>query len=555
MADDLSIARAAVLRPVTEVAACLGLRPDELELYGEHKAKIKPEALARRADAPMGKLLLVTAMTPTPAGEGKTTLAIGLAQGLARIGQRACVALREPSLGPVFGVKGGATGGGYAQVLPMEEINLHFTGDIHAVTTAHNLLAALADNALHQGTGPDLDPRRIAFPRVLDLCDRALRHVVLGLGGPADGVPRQGGFEITAASEVMAILALASGLQDLRERLGRIVIGYTTAGTPVTAAEIEATGAMLAVLRDALKPNLVQTIEGGPAFIHAGPFGNVGPGVSSLMATRLGLQTADYCVTEAGFGSELGAEKFFDIKCRCGGLTPNAALVSATIRALKYQAGKPLAALAEPDVDAVGAGLANLEKHVENVQAFGVPVGVALNRFTTDTREEIDAVFEAMARRDVPVALADVWARGGEGGRDIAKMMVDLAEQPSGYRPLYDLEEPVRAKIEKIVTRMYGADGVEYSREAEKRLLEIEAHGYGNLAICMAKTQNSLSDQAALRGRPTGFKVTVRDMKVFAGAGYIVVYAGNILTMPGLPQVPAATRINVNEEWGIEGLF
>ncbi|NLC56109.1 MAG: formate--tetrahydrofolate ligase [Armatimonadetes bacterium] len=555
MADDLSIARAATLLPITEVASRLGLRPDELEQYGDYKAKVKPEALARRAGAPAGKLILMTAMTPTPAGEGKTTLSIGLAQGLARLGRRACVALREPSLGPVFGVKGGATGGGYSQVLPMEDINLHFTGDIHAVTTAHNLLAALADNHLQQGNPLGLDPRRMVFPRVLDLCDRALRSIVLGLGGPGNGVPREGGFEITAASEVMAILALASDLPDLRVRLGRIVVGYTTDGRPVTAQALEAPGAMMATLREAFKPNLVQTIEGVPAFVHAGPFGNVGPGVSSVQATRLGLQLAEFLVTEAGFGSDLGAEKFLDIKCRHAGLTPNAVVVGGTIRALKYQAGKGLNTLAEPDVAAVEAGIPNLEKHVENMQAFGLPVGVALNRFTTDSPEEIAAVATAMERRGVPLAVADIWARGGEGGRELAEMVVELSDQPTHYRPLYDLDQPVKEKIAMIATRMYGAEGVVYTAEAEKRLREIEANGYANLAICMAKTQNSLSDQSTLRGRPTGFQVTIRDLKVFAGAGYLVAYAGNILTMPGLPKEPAAARINLDDHWHIEGLF
>lgn len=553
--DDLSIARTAKLRPITEVAGRLGLQPNELELYGDYKAKVKPEALEKRMSRPAGKLLLVTAMTPTPAGEGKTTISIGLAQGMACLGLRSCVALREPSLGPVFGVKGGATGGGYSQVLPMEDINLHFTGDIHAVTTAHNLLAAMADNHLQQGNELGLDPRRMAFPRVLDLCDRALRKVVLGLGGATDGVPREGGFEITAASEVMAILALASDLEDLRRRVGRIVVGYTYAGKPVTAAQLDAQGAMTAVLRDAIKPNLVQTIEGVPAFVHSGPFGNVGPGVSSLMATRLGLRVADYLVTEAGFGSDLGAEKFLDIKCRFGGLSPNAVVVAGTIRALKYQAGKARDTLIEEDVDAVRKGLPNLEKHVENMQAFGLPVGVALNRFTSDTPAEIQAVVDAMKKRGVPVAVADIWANGGEGGRELAEMAVSLAGQPNSYAPIYDLRQPVREKITTIARKMYGAAGVTFTPDAEKRLKEIDANGFGDLAICMAKTQNSLSDQSAVRGRPEGFTVTIRDLKAFAGAGYIVAYAGNILTMPGLPKVPAAARIDVAEDWSIQGLF
>jgi len=556
MPSDIEIAHQTKLRPITEVAADLGLGQDDLELYGPYKAKVTQAAIGRvSAAGHQGKLILVTAMTPTPAGEGKTTLAIGLSQALCRLGKRSVVALREPSLGPVFGLKGGATGGGYAQVLPMEDINLHFTGDLHAVTTAHNLLLAMLDNHLHQGNALGIDARSISMNRALDLNDRALRKVVIGIGGHANGVPRETGFEITAASEVMALLALARDIPDLKARIARLAVATTTSGRPVSAADLNAVGAMAATLRDALKPNLVQTTEGTPALIHGGPFGNVSFGCNSVIATRLGLSLSDYFVTEAGFGSELGGEKFLNIKCRVAGVMPQAVVIAATIRALKYQGGADQGKLATKDTAALEKGLPNLYKHVENMQCHGLPVVVALNHFSSDHDDELALVRNAMEARAVPMALVEVWGKGGAGGEDLAKLVMKAVEMPSSPHFLYDLEEPIADKIEKIATRMYGAAGVSYTPAARKKIQECEAQGYGRLPVCVAKTQYSLSDQPALRGRPEGFTVTINDVRAAVGAGFIIAYAGNIMTMFGLPEHPAAEKIDLSDTGEISGLF
>ena len=556
MPSDIEIAHQTKLRPITEVAADLGLGQDDLELYGPYKAKVTQAAIGRvSAAGHQGKLILVTAMTPTPAGEGKTTLAIGLSQALCRLGKRSVVALREPSLGPVFGLKGGATGGGYAQVLPMEDINLHFTGDLHAVTTAHNLLLAMLDNHLHQGNALGIDARSISMNRALDLNDRALRKVVIGIGGHANGVPRETGFEITAASEVMALLALARDIPDLKARIARLAVATTTSGRPVSAADLNAVGAMAATLRDALKPNLVQTTEGTPALIHGGPFGNVSFGCNSVIATRLGLSLSDYFVTEAGFGSELGGEKFLNIKCRVAGVMPQAVVIAATIRALKYQGGANQGTFVTKDTAALEKGLPNLYKHVENMQCHGLPVVVALNRFSSDHDDELALVRNAMEARAVPMALVEVWGKGGAGGEDLAKLVMKAVEMPSSPHFLYDLEEPIADKIEKIARRMYGAAGVSYTPAARKKIQECEAQGYGRLPVCVAKTQYSLSDQPALRGRPEGFTVTINDVRAAVGAGFIIAYAGNIMTMFGLPEHPAAEKIDLSDTGEISGLF
>ena len=556
MLSDIEIAQQAKMQKITDVAAKLGISEDDIELYGKYKAKLSYDLIRRVKDKKDGKLILVTAITPTPAGEGKSTTTVGLAQGLAKLGKKVIVALREPSLGPCMGIKGGAAGGGYAQVVPMEDINLHFTGDFHAITSAHMLLAAMLDNHIQQGNALNIDPRRIAWKRVVDMNDRELRNIVVGLGGKAHGVPRQDGFDITVASEVMAILCLASSLHDLKERLAKIIVAYDYNGNPVTAGQIKAQGAMAALLKDAVKPNLVQTLENVPAIIHGGPFANIAHGCNSVMATQTGLKLADYTITEAGFGADLGAEKFFDIKCRYAGLKPDAAVIVATVRALKMHGGVPKTDLKTPNVEAVKKGLVNLEKHIENVKKFGVPCVVAINIFAQDTAEELEAVREHCAKHGVNVALSDVFAKGGDGGIDLAKEVIALADSgESKFAPIYPLDMSLKGKIETIAKEIYGADGVNYTKEADKALKEFEELGYGNLPICMAKTQYSFSDDPALLGRPSGFKITIRNCRIAAGAGFIVVLTGDVMTMPGLPKVPAAEKIDVTDDGVISGLF
>ncbi|WP_303710114.1 formate--tetrahydrofolate ligase [Phascolarctobacterium succinatutens] len=556
MLSDIEIAQQAKMQKITDVAAKLGISEDDIELYGKYKAKLSYDLIRRVKDKKDGKLILVTAITPTPAGEGKSTTTVGLAQGLAKLGKKVIVALREPSLGPCMGIKGGAAGGGYSQVVPMEDINLHFTGDFHAITSAHMLLAAMLDNHIQQGNALNIDPRRIAWKRVVDMNDRELRNIVVGLGGKAHGVPRQDGFDITVASEVMAILCLASSLHDLKERLAKIIVAYDYNGNPVTAGQIKAQGAMAALLKDAIKPNLVQTLENVPAIIHGGPFANIAHGCNSVMATQTGLKLADYTITEAGFGADLGAEKFFDIKCRYAGLKPDAAVIVATVRALKMHGGVPKTELKTPNVEAVKKGLVNLEKHIENVKKFGVPCVVAINIFAQDTAEELEAVREHCAKHGVNVALSDVFAKGGEGGIDLAKEVIALADNgESKFAPIYPLDMSLKGKIETIAKEIYGADGVNYTKEADKALKEFEELGYGNLPICMAKTQYSFSDDPALLGRPSGFKITIRNCRIAAGAGFIVVLTGDVMTMPGLPKVPAAEKIDVTDDGVISGLF
>lgn len=556
MLSDIEIAQQAKMQKITDVAAKLGISEDDIELYGKYKAKLSYDLIRRVKDKKDGKLILVTAITPTPAGEGKSTTTVGLAQGLAKLGKKVIVALREPSLGPCMGIKGGAAGGGYSQVVPMEDINLHFTGDFHAITSAHMLLAAMLDNHIQQGNALNIDPRRIAWKRVVDMNDRELRNIVVGLGGKAHGVPRQDGFDITVASEVMAILCLASSLHDLKERLAKIIVAYDYNGNPVTAGQIKAQGAMAALLKDAVKPNLVQTLENVPAIIHGGPFANIAHGCNSVMATQTGLKLADYTITEAGFGADLGAEKFFDIKCRYAGLKPDAAVIVATVRALKMHGGVPKTDLKTPNVEAVKKGLVNLEKHIENVKKFGVPCVVAINIFAQDTAEELEAVREHCAKHGVNVALSDVFAKGGEGGIDLAKEVIALADSgESKFAPIYPLEMSLKGKIETIAKEIYGADGVNYTKEADKALKEFEELGYGNLPICMAKTQYSFSDDPALLGRPSDFKITIRNCRIAAGAGFIVVLTGDVMTMPGLPKVPAAEKIDVTDDGVISGLF
>lgn len=556
MLSDIEIAQQAKMQKITDVAAKLGISEDDIELYGKYKAKLSYDLIRRVKDKKDGKLILVTAITPTPAGEGKSTTTVGLAQGLAKLGKKVIVALREPSLGPCMGIKGGAAGGGYSQVVPMEDINLHFTGDFHAITSAHMLLAAMLDNHIQQGNALNIDPRRIAWKRVVDMNDRELRNIVVGLGGKAHGVPRQDGFDITVASEVMAILCLASSLHDLKERLAKIIVAYDYNGNPVTAGQIKAQGAMAALLKDAVKPNLVQTLENVPAIIHGGPFANIAHGCNSVMATQTGMKLADYTITEAGFGADLGAEKFFDIKCRYAGLKPDATVIVATVRALKMHGGVPKTDLKTPNVEAVKKGLVNLEKHIENVKKFGVPCVVAINIFAQDTAEELEAVREHCAKHGVNVALSDVFAKGGEGGIDLAKEVIALADSgESKFAPIYPLDMSLKGKIETIAKEIYGADGVNYTKEADKALKEFEELGYGNLPICMAKTQYSFSDDPALLGRPSGFKITIRNCRIAAGAGFIVVLTDDVMTMPGLPKVPAAEKIDVTDDGVISGLF
>ena len=556
MLSDIEIAQQAQMQKITDVAAKLGISEDDIELYGRYKAKLSMDLIRRMESEKPGKLVLVTAITPTPAGEGKSTTTVGLAQGLHKIGKKVIVALREPSLGPCMGIKGGAAGGGYSQVVPMEDINLHFTGDFHAITSAHMLLSAMLDNHIQQGNALNIDPRRIVWKRVVDMNDRELRNIVVGLGGKAHGVPRQDGFDITVASEVMAILCLANSLHDLKERLSKIIVAYDYSGNPVTAGQIKAHGAMAALLKDAIKPNLVQTLENVPAIIHGGPFANIAHGCNSVMATKTCMKLADYTITEAGFGADLGAEKFFDIKCRYAGLKPDAVVIVATVRALKMHGGVPKTELKTPNVEAVKAGLCNLEKHIENVKKFGVPAVVAINIFAQDTAEELEAVREHCAKHGVNVALSDVFAKGGEGGIELAKEVVALAESgKANFKPIYELDMPLKEKIETIAKEIYGADGVNYTKEADKALKEFEALGYGNLPVCMAKTQYSFSDDQTLLGRPSGFTITIKNCRIAAGAGFVVVLTGDIMTMPGLPKVPAAEKIDVSDEGVISGLF
>ena len=555
MKPDIEIAQGADLAPITDVAKKLGLAADELELYGSHKAKIGMAAIDARDDEPDGKLILVTAITPTPAGEGKTTTTVGLGQALQKLGYRAVTAIREPSLGPVFGIKGGATGGGYAQVVPMEDINLHFTGDFAAVTAAHNLLAAMLDNHLQQGNALDIDPRRVLWRRAIDMNDRALHSIVIGLGGRSRGVPRETGFDITPASEIMAVLCLASDRADLKERLGRIVVADRGRGNYVRARDLGAQGAMAVLLRDAVRPNLVQNLEQGPSLIHGGPFGNIAHGCNSLIATRLGLKLADYVVTEAGFGADLGAEKFFDIKCRVGDLRPATTVLVVTLRALKLHGGLKRGELLEEDLGALGRGLPNLEAHLENLAKFGVPPIVAINRFPTDTEAEVSAVVKASEALGAPTAVSTVFMHGADGGRDLARLVVETADRGSSdFRPLYDVDLSLSEKIEILAREIYGADGVDYTDGVGPRLRRLDRGLAKGLPICMAKTQYSLSDNPALLGRPKGFRLTVRDVRVSAGAGFVVPLTGNILTMPGLPKRPAAEQMDLDETGRISGL-
>ena len=555
MKTDIEISQAASMLPIHEIADRLGILPEELEPYGRYKAKLSESVYARLADRPDGKLVLVTAINPTPAGEGKTTTTVGLGQAMKKIGKNAIIALREPSLGPVFGIKGGAAGGGYSQVVPMEDINLHFTGDMHAITAANNLLCAVLDNHLQQGNSLGVDPRRILVKRCMDMNDRALRSVVVGLGGKVNGVPREDGFMITVASEVMAILCLAADLTDLKKRLGDILVAYTYSNTPVYARDLRVNGAMAALLKDALKPNLVQTLENTPALMHGGPFANIAHGCNSVRATRLALKLADYTITEAGFGSDLGAEKFLDIKCRKAGLRPDAVVLVATVRALKYNGGVPKAETGVPNPDALKKGLVNLAAHVENMQKFGVPVVVAINRFAADSSEELAILADYCKQAGCRFALSEVFAKGGEGGMELARAVVEACGDPSDFHPLYDAALPIKEKIEAIASRIYGAAAVSYSAAAEKMIREIEALGKADLPICVAKTQYSLSDDPAKLGRPQGFTVNVKEIRLSAGAGFIVALTGDIMTMPGLPKAPAAYQIDVDADGHISGLF
>lgn len=555
MKTDVEIAQEAQMQHIREIAAKLGLTEDDIELYGKYKAKISLDAWNKVKNGPDGKLVLVTAINPTPAGEGKTTTSVGLADAFHKLGHKVAVALREPSLGPCFGLKGGAAGGGYAQVVPMEDINLHFTGDFHAITTAHNLLAAVIDNHIQQGNALDIDVRRVAWKRVLDLNDRALRNVVIGLGGKAHGVPRETGFDITVASEMMAILCLASDLEDMKKRLGKIVVAYSRDGRAIRAEELNVTGALTLLFKDAIKPNLVQTLEGTPALIHGGPFANIAHGCNSVMATKFALKFADIAITEAGFGADLGAEKFLDIKCRFAGIHPDAVVIVATVRALKMHGGVPKTDLGKVDMAALEKGLANLTKHIENVHKFGLPAVVAINAFPTDTKEELDFVEEKCNALGASVALSQVWAKGGEGGVDLAEKVLEAMKQPADFHYMYEVEQSIPEKIEAIAKAIYGADGVDFTASAKKQLAEIEALGLDKMPICMAKTQYSLSDDATKLGRPEGFRITVKELRISAGAGFIVALTGNILTMPGLPKKPAAENMDIDVNGKITGLF
>lgn len=555
MLTDIEIAQQAKLRLIKDVASDIDINEDELEFYGKYKAKLSDELSERVSKNKDGKLVLVTAINPTPAGEGKTTTSAGLGQAMAKIGKKAIIALREPSLGPVFGIKGGAAGGGYSQVLPMEDINLHFTGDMHAITSANNLLCAMLDNHMQQGNVLGIDPRRILFKRCLDMNDRALRNVVIGLGGKVNGVPREDGFIITVASEVMAILCLANDISDLKKRLGNILVAYTYDGNPVFCKDIKADGAMTALLKDALKPNLVQTLEGTPAIMHGGPFANIAHGCNSVRATKLALKLGDYCITEAGFGSDLGAEKFLDIKCRYAGIAPSCIVIVATCRALKYNGGVPKTEVSETNLDALKKGIVNLGVHIDNMNKYGVPVVVAINRFYTDSEEELKYIEDYCHQRGAEFALSDVFCEGGNGGVDLAKKVVEACEKPSDFKLLYDNDLTIKEKMNRIATEIYGADKVNYTPQAEKALKDVVALGGDKLPVCVAKTQYSLSDNPALLGAPKGFDITVRDVRISNGAGFVVVYTGNIMTMPGLPKVPAANKIDVDENNVISGLF
>ena len=556
MKSDIEIAQEAELVHIKEVAEKLGINEDELEFYGKYKAKISDELWESVKDREDGKLVLVTAINPTPAGEGKTTTSIGLGEAMALLGKKAVLALREPSLGPCFGIKGGAAGGGYAQVVPMEDLNLHFTGDFHAITSANNLLAALLDNHIQQGNQLGIDPRQVVWKRCMDMNDRALRNIVIGLGSKMDGMVREDHFIITVASEIMAVLCLADNMEDLKRRLGRIIVAYSFDGTPITADDLHATGSMAALLKDAIKPNLIQTLEHNPAIVHGGPFANIAHGCNSVRATKTALKLGDIAITEAGFGADLGAEKFFDIKCRKAGLKPDAVVLVATIRALKYNGGVPKADLAKEDLESLKKGIVNLEKHIENIQKFGVPVVVTLNSFVTDTKEEIAFVENFCKERNCEFALSEVWEKGGEGGIELAKKVLDTLEHKKAhFKPLYDDEMSLMDKIKTIATEIYGADDVNYSKAALKELKHIEEMGMGNFPVCMAKTQYSLSDDASKLGRPTGFTVNVREVYVSAGAGFVVAITGSIMTMPGLPKVPAANNIDVTNDGVITGLF
>lgn len=556
MMTDIEIAQNAKMLHIKEVAAKIGIGEDDLECYGKYKAKISEDFIKKSKDCKDGKLILVTAINPTPAGEGKTTTTVGLGDAFSRMGKKCVLALREPSLGPVMGIKGGAAGGGYSQVVPMEDINLHFTGDMHAITAANNLLSAMIDNHIHQGNELDIDVSNIVWKRVLDMNDRALRSTVVALGGKINGVPREDGFMITVASEIMAVLCLASDLNDLKKRLGDIIIGYNRSGDPVFARDLKADGAMTVLLKDAIKPNLVQTFENTPCFVHGGPFANIAHGCNSVTATKLALKTGDYVVTEAGFGADLGAEKFMDIKCRFAGLKPDAVVIVATVRALKYNGGVPKTELKTPNTEALKKGLVNLEKHIENMQKYGVGVVVAINRFDTDTDEELQAVADACAKYNAECSLSEVFAKGGEGGLDLAeKVLAKIESQPSEYKPLYDENLSIKEKIEIIVKEIYGGDGVIYGKKAEKQIKKLEELGLDKKPVCMAKTQYSLSDDPSLLGRPENFKVNVATVRVSNGAGFIVVETGDIMVMPGLPKVPSATKIDIDENGTVSGLF
>ncbi len=556
MKTDIEIAQEATMKPITEIAQGLDLLEDEIELYGKYKAKVNFSAWERLKDKPDAKLILVTAINPTPAGEGKTTTTVGLGQAMSKIGKNAMIALREPSLGPCFGVKGGAAGGGYAQVVPMEDINLHFTGDFHAITSTHNLLAALLDNHIQQGNLLNIDPRQIVFRRVMDMNDRALRKIVIGLGGRTEGIPRENGFDITVASEIMAILCLAKDLMDLKERFGRIVVAYTYDGKAITAHDLEAEGAMALLMKDAIKPNLVQTLENTPVFIHGGPFANIAHGCNSVVATRMAMKLADYVITEAGFGADLGAEKFYDLKCRFAELKPAATVIVATVRALKMNGGVAKEDLGPENLEALAKGIVNLEKHIENIGKFGVPAVVAINRFPTDTDAELEFVAERCRQLGAEFALSEVFTKGGEGGIELAKAVLNIVDnKESNFHVLYELDLPIAEKIETICKEVYGADGVNFTKEALTSMKKYEELGYGQLPICMAKTQYSLTDDQNVLGRPSGFTITVRELRLSAGAGFLVAITGAIMTMPGLPKRPAALRMDIDAAGRITGLF
>ena len=556
MLTDIEIAKQADIKPISDIAEKLGISADELEFYGKYKAKLPLSLLKKYENKEDGKLILVTAINPTPAGEGKTTVTVGLGEAMNRIGKKAVIALREPSMGPVFGIKGGAAGGGYAQVIPMEDINLHFTGDMHAITAANNLLCAIIDNHIQQGNELRIDPRRILFKRCLDMNDRALRNVVIGLGGKVNGVPREDGFMITVASEIMAILCLSSGIKDLKNRLGSILTAYTYDGTPVYARDLNAVGSMAALLKDAIKPNLVQTLENTPALMHGGPFANIAHGCNSVTATRLALKLGDYCITEAGFGADLGAEKFLDIKCRCAGLKPSCVVIVATIRALKYNGGVPKAELSKENTVALKNGIVNLETHIENMRKYGLPVVVAINRFATDTEAEIEPIEAFCKEKDVPVSLTEVFARGGEGGKELAEKVVKTIEtKEAHFKPIYDEKLSIKEKLNVLAKEIYRAGDVVFTSNAEKAISEIEKLGKDKLPICVAKTQYSLSDDPQKLGSPKGFTLTVRDVRLSAGAGFIVALTGDIMTMPGLPKQPAAYKIDVDDDGNVSGLF